>query len=863
MYWLRIILIALILPWAHIPTFCQAFPCDGSLLFSTNSGGPPTKIYKVYFGPFGLVTFGQIKYYSDGNFNGLGFNPKDNYIYAVRTNSNEIVRIKADNSFEVIGNVPNLDELTTTAGDCTPDGYYLCHDQVLDQILVFEVVENFALVNQIDLFWDPISNISGPFTARIDDFAIDPNNTTVAYSFQGNYSDSDLEPEETKGFLLKINLDFQSPNVGMVTPIARIPRDVIRKIGSLMFSANGGLFAYGSTSQNPNQAQNRLLNIDKSSGVAAQYTATGPGAINSDGCSCPYSLSFTNYANPNFALCSDSKLNYTLVVTNRTFQDIPNASLVDTLAEGMIISNISGNFNGNFAAGTGIGTRILQLDNIEINARSEATIQIETEIIDLPIDIISNQAFLTNLPEKFENDLVSDDPATVFVGDATRIFSDPQRLKEFTIEVTHPTDCLKPGDGRIVLSAPVLIPGIEYEVNMRNEEYTEFARNVIIDDQHTFVLDSLFPGEYTFYKITPRTSRCSFAMKDTTVTLEAPNELIQADIFTNSPICEGATLELSATVFPPEGTVQWSGPNGFLSTDLNITLDTAVFEQSGLYEMVFSYGVCEQVRKLEIEVAPDIEAKISSKDNYCERDTVRLIAEGAGNLHSFIWTNPDGIQFSNQVLEIPFAGIEHEGLYEVIIDNGYCKDTTSKFISMLPTPTLTLPSLVKSEFCNPGVLTPELSGDTNVSYAWTPGVGLSCTDCPKPEIALPVNPRYQLNVSNEFACQDSADVFVFLDQEGLIYIPNVFSPNNDGVNDYFQVFPDCGVACIDEFQIFDRFGGLVYSLSSLEQFSNPGIFWDGYINNLEASVGVYLWQLEITLIDGTTRSLKGNVTIIR
>ena len=100
---------------------------------------------------------------------------------------------KADNSFEVIGNVPNLDELTTTAGDCTPDGYYLCHDQVLDQILVFEVVENFALVNQM-ICSGTRFRILSTFTARIDDFAIDPNNTNVAYSFQGNYSDSDLEP---------------------------------------------------------------------------------------------------------------------------------------------------------------------------------------------------------------------------------------------------------------------------------------------------------------------------------------------------------------------------------------------------------------------------------------------------------------------------------------------------------------------------------------------------------------------------------------------------------------------------------------------------------------------------------------------
>jgi len=53
---------------------------------------------------------------------------------------------------------------------------------------------------------------------------------------------------------------------------------------------------------------------------------------------------------------------------------------------------------------------------------------------------------------------------------------------------------------------------------------------------------------------------------------------------------------------------------------------------------------------------------------------------------------------------------------------------------------------------------------------------------------------------------------VFLEQEDLIYIPNVFTPNGDGENDFFQIFPSCGVAEINRFQVYNRAGSLVYNL---------------------------------------------------
>ena len=235
------LLLGLLLITINIPSFGQTFPCDGSLRFGFNSGNIRTTLAKVTFGPFGAIFYERTNNYFGVNLNSLGFNPQDNYIYAVRAGSNEIVRLKSDNTFEVVGNVPVVDELVSTAGDCTPTGLYLCHDQNLNQILVFNVVDGFELVNRIDLFWDSQSINSGPFTTRIDALAIDPNNPTVAYSYQGDYFGTGLDPVATKGYFLEIDLDFQGANLGRVRPIAEIPRNAVYKIGSLFFGANGGL----------------------------------------------------------------------------------------------------------------------------------------------------------------------------------------------------------------------------------------------------------------------------------------------------------------------------------------------------------------------------------------------------------------------------------------------------------------------------------------------------------------------------------------------------------------------------------------------------------------------------------------------
>jgi gliding motility-associated-like protein len=92
-----------------------------------------------------------------------------------------------------------------------------------------------------------------------------------------------------------------------------------------------------------------------------------------------------------------------------------------------------------------------------------------------------------------------------------------------------------------------------------------------------------------------------------------------------------------------------------------------------------------------------------------------------------------------------------------------------------------------------------------------------------------------------------------------IDIPNVFTPNGDGVNDYF--FPRqllTSGATAFSMQIFDRWGVLLF-----ETTNTNGRGWDGKFNNIPQPEGVYIYLINVSFKNGVTEKFKGNVTLLR
>ena len=95
-----------------------------------------------------------------------------------------------------------------------------------------------------------------------------------------------------------------------------------------------------------------------------------------------------------------------------------------------------------------------------------------------------------------------------------------------------------------------------------------------------------------------------------------------------------------------------------------------------------------------------------------------------------------------------------------------------------------------------------------------------------------------------------------------VFIPNVFSPNGDNINDFFipQVSPE--ITIIDELLIFDRWGNMVFKAENIPPNSIES-GWNGRYKNQALNPAVFIYWVKITDLDGNSSFYKGNVTLIR
>lgn len=144
-------------------------------------------------------------------------------------------------------------------------------------------------------------------------------------------------------------------------------------------------------------------------------------------------------------------------------------------------------------------------------------------------------------------------------------------------------------------------------------------------------------------------------------------------------------------------------------------------------------------------------------------------------------------------------------------------------------------------------------GDT---YAWWPPTGLSDANIRDPLLRWNNEIDFVLRVSTRQGCvgYDSINVKYYTGPE--FYIPNAFTPNGDGTNDYFRFIP-VGIKEYHFFRIFNRWGELMHSSLDFRRG------WDGYFKGRPAAIDTYLWILEGVDMDGRKLFKKGTVTLLR
>ena len=158
----------------------------------------------------------------------------------------------------------------------------------------------------------------------------------------------------------------------------------------------------------------------------------------------------------------------------------------------------------------------------------------------------------------------------------------------------------------------------------------------------------------------------------------------------------------------------------------------------------------------------------------------------------------------------------------------------------------------------------QLSAQSNrpvSKWAWTGPESLSCLDCSSPWARPQRSGFYQVTATDAQGCTAQASVLLRVNRQRRIYAPNVFAPDNQGLNTRFTLFGK-GAETIETLQVYDRWGSQLYAAQGLA-LNDPTQGWDGSYRGQALNPGVYVWVARVRFADGEVETMSGDVTLLR
>ncbi|MGH1335064.1 MAG: DUF6923 family protein [Aureispira sp.] len=705
----------------QIDEACQPFECDGTLYQSVKEGNA-FMLYKVSVNPIRFSVVANLSRSGVINdFNSLGYNPVDNLMYGMGLNDGRLYRVDAAGNVEYMGNT-GLSNFKNAGTFDNNNNYYVFGDNRMWKVNINNVT---------------FSIVGGPGAFGSADIVFNSLDNQI-YGFNG------AAPK----LLFKID-----PTTGQQT---RVPNTAPLAInggwgfmGSLYFNTQGDILAYYRTT---------MVKFDPTTGIGVGI-GNGASFSNTDGCSCSFGVEMTKEVSGSFN--AGDTITYTFDFFNRSFAALTNGiTFSDTLTNGF--EWVSEPYNvTHLALGSNpslLGTSIANLQ-IDTLPQGESSFSIDVRIpCDYGQNSYTNQAYLSNLPAPLKNTILSDDPSTNTLEDATT-FALTTAPINYTLNST-PIIC-EQSTGTATVAATGGTGSINYQWSTGEQSAN---------------IEGLAAGNYVV------------SISDGT----------------------GCVIEANTTVVQEEVTVQTFLTNRdqkcFDKRDGFIVVDSS---RGGYppYQYALNGGNFGAATNFEDLLAGNY--MLQTKDRFGCRNELQL------------------------TLDPPLFALQIAAPQDTSLHLG-------------------------------GHLTKAISQNTltPVAYVWAPSTGLSCTDCQAPQLQALETTTYTIIGTDVQGCTDTTDWTVTVDQSPRVFVPNAFSPNGDGLNDLLQVYSPGDVVKVLDFQVFSRWGELVFQQKDFLP-NYPAYAWDGRFKGQNMPSGIFVYKIEVLLVDGRTEILSGDVTLFR
>jgi gliding motility-associated-like protein len=337
---------------------------------------------------------------------------------------------------------------------------------------------------------------------------------------------------------------------------------------------------------------------------------------------------------------------------------------------------------------------------------------------------------------------------------------------------------------------------------------------------------------------------------------------------TSPPVLDISATATNALCFgDANGTITGVATGGTTPYNYALTNDGVNYQNStsGQYNslapstytvLVTDANACVDSTTVTVTQPTQITSVVSAADASCYQYTDGTITvQAAGGSPAYTFSLSNGSQNSSG----SFTGLVAGSYTVTISDANNCSITDiATIIEPAPVTLSVTPNPVEVKLGESIQLSTSTSQTGVVSYNWTPAYGLTCYDCASPMFSGNYTTEYTVNMTNSTGCTGTSTVTITVIPGYEIFIPNVFTPNRDGANDFWEIFGNLkGIKQLNVL-VFNRWGEKVFESNDI----NFG--WDGTFRGVDAPVGVYTYVARFVWLNNhADANYKGTITLMR
>jgi len=426
--------------------------------------------------------------------------------------------------------------------------------------------------------------------------------------------------------------------------------------------------------------------------------------------------------------------------------------------------------------------------------------------------------------------------------------------------------------GNVTLSSNPDNPGVTLNL------YTWYKNGVVVASGPPTVITIPGPPSYTYTAAPPYTATTAGqyvlllkAQGTNCVNSDTVNVIVRpGPDFTliDSSICFTASMQIVPVINSVVAPVSYLWAASPDLSDVNISSPIANPLTSGphVYSLTVSdANNCPVTKSVTITKYTElISSTLFADSTICTDSSITLVANNAtGSVgpYTYSWKDANNIEVAPGQSGTVSVSQAIQTFHIVVVDSKRCKD--SSYVDIHTTePTANLGPDVYGQGNQPVTLDPH-SG-TSVNYDWFAtgnGTSLGTT----PTLTVSTADTFSVVVIHKiYGCKVSDTIIVFFTPGNpeLIFVPNAFSPEAGNADDkVVKVYGEGLTADGFEFNIYDRWGAIVYSTTNLVEAKNTG--WQGSTDNKEGSQNVYTYSVKGKYVTGKSFEQTGTITMLR